>query len=76
MTEAAASRDHRMEPVRAAELAAIKIDISILSPLERAENPLALQVGRHRALHHVQGPPGCALAAGGGATWLGHANFS
>jgi hypothetical protein len=47
MTEAAASRDHRMEPVRAAELAAIKIDISILSPLERAENPLALQVGRH-----------------------------
>jgi AmmeMemoRadiSam system protein A len=47
MTEAAASRDHRMEPVRAAELASIKIDISILSPLERVENPLALQVGRH-----------------------------
>jgi AmmeMemoRadiSam system protein A len=47
MTEAAASRDPRMEPMRPEELAAIRIDISILSPLERAEDPLALEVGRH-----------------------------
>jgi AmmeMemoRadiSam system protein A len=47
MTEAAAARDPRMTPVRPEELAAIKIDISILSPLETAENPLALEVGRH-----------------------------
>jgi AmmeMemoRadiSam system protein A len=47
MTEAAASRDPRMEPVRPEELAAIRIDISILSVLERAEDPLALEVGRH-----------------------------
>jgi hypothetical protein len=47
MTEAAASRDHRMERVRAAELDAIRIDISVLSPLERAENPLALEAGKH-----------------------------
>jgi AmmeMemoRadiSam system protein A len=47
MTEAAASRDPRMEPVRPEELAAIRIQISILSPLERAENPLALEVGQH-----------------------------
>jgi AmmeMemoRadiSam system protein A len=47
MTEAAASRDPRMAPVRAAELAAIKIDISVISPLERVENPLGLEVGKH-----------------------------
>jgi AmmeMemoRadiSam system protein A len=47
MTEAAASRDPRMEPVRKEELAAIRIYISVLSPLEGAENPLALEVGRH-----------------------------
>ena len=47
MTEAAAARDHRMEPVRAAELAAIRIDISVLSLMERAEDPLALEVGKH-----------------------------
>lgn len=47
MTEAAASRDHRMEPVRAAELAVIRIDISVLSPMQRAEAPLALEVGKH-----------------------------
>lgn len=47
MTEAAASRDYRMEPVRAAELETIRIDISVLSRMERAEDPLALQVGKH-----------------------------
>jgi uncharacterized protein len=47
MTEAAAARDHRMEPVRAAELEAIRIDISVLSPMQRAENPFTLQVGKH-----------------------------
>jgi uncharacterized protein len=53
MTKAAASRDHRMKPVRAAELGDIRIDISVLSPLERAENPLALEAGRHGL--HVSG---------------------
>lgn len=47
MTEAAASRDHRMAPVRAVELDAIRINISVLSPLERAERPEELEVGRH-----------------------------
>ena len=47
MTEAAASRDPRMAPVRVEELAAIRIDISVLSPLEHVENPLALEVGKH-----------------------------
>jgi AmmeMemoRadiSam system protein A len=47
MTEAAASRDHRLQPVKSAELAAIRIDISVLSPLARVEDPLALKVGTH-----------------------------
>ena len=47
MTEAAASRDHRVEPVSAAELEAIRIEVSVLSSMERAEDPLALQVGKH-----------------------------
>jgi hypothetical protein len=47
MTEAAASRDHRMEPVKAAELSAIRINISVLSPMERVDNPLSLEVGKH-----------------------------
>ncbi len=47
MPEAAASRDHRVEPVSVAEFEAIRIEISVLSSMERAEDPLALQVGKH-----------------------------
>jgi uncharacterized protein len=47
MTEAAATRDRRMKPVCGAELEQICIDISVLSPLERSENPLSLEVGKH-----------------------------
>jgi uncharacterized protein len=47
MTQAAATRDRRMKPVRAAELEQIHIDISVLSPLERSLDPLTLQVGKH-----------------------------
>jgi AmmeMemoRadiSam system protein A len=47
MTQAAASRDHRVTPVNEDELNDIRIDISILSPLEFARDPLLLEVGRH-----------------------------
>lgn len=47
MTEAAATRDRRVRPVRANELAQIRIDISVLSPLMRAGDPLALEIGKH-----------------------------
>ena len=47
MTEAAATRDRRVRPVRAEELDQIHIDISVISPLERTENPLSLEVGKH-----------------------------
>lgn len=54
MTEAAASRDHRVSPIAASELAEIQIDISVLSPLEPVSDPLQLEVGKH-GLHVVRG---------------------
>jgi len=47
LTEAAATRDRRMKPVESSELEQISIDISVLSPLERSDNPLNLEVGKH-----------------------------
>jgi uncharacterized protein len=54
MTLAAASSDHRVTPVRKDELNNIRIDISILSPLEPAHEPLLLEVGKH-GLHIARG---------------------
>lgn len=54
MTEAAASRDYRVPPISAAELAQIQIDISVLSPLEQVSDPLHLAVGKH-GLHVARG---------------------
>ena len=47
MTEAAATRDPRVKPVRSDELERIQIDISILSQLATTTEPLSLAVGRH-----------------------------
>jgi AmmeMemoRadiSam system protein A len=47
MTQAAASRDPRVKPVAKGELHEIRIDITVLSPLEIVEDPLALEIGRH-----------------------------
>jgi AmmeMemoRadiSam system protein A len=47
MTEAAATRDRRVRPVRTDELDQIHIDVSVLSSLERADHPLELEVGKH-----------------------------
>ncbi len=46
MPEAAASRDHRVEPVSVAELEAIRIEISVLSSMKRAEGPPRLAGGK------------------------------
>ena len=43
MTQAAASRDPRVKPVAKKELAEIRIDITVLSPLEPLEDPLTLR---------------------------------
>jgi AmmeMemoRadiSam system protein A len=47
MTEAAASRDHRVSPIGESELSDIRIDISVLSPLQPVVDPLALETGKH-----------------------------
>ncbi len=43
----AAFRDPRFEPVSAAELKSINIEISVLSPLQKINNPLHIEVGKH-----------------------------
>ena len=57
MTEAAASRDPRVKPVSKKELAEIRIDITVLSPLEPVDDPLALEIGKH-GLHIASGGSG------------------
>jgi AmmeMemoRadiSam system protein A len=52
MTEAAATRDRRVKPVRADEIEQIHIDISVISSLTRSSVPLSLEVGKH-GLHVV-----------------------
>jgi AMMECR1 domain-containing protein len=52
MTQAAASQDHRFSSITKDEIHGIHIDISVLSPLERAPDPLSLIVGEH-GLHVV-----------------------
>ncbi len=54
MTEAAASRDHRVTPLAAGELAEVCIEISVLSPLQQVGDPLSLEVGKH-GLHITYG---------------------
>jgi AmmeMemoRadiSam system protein A len=54
MTEAAASRDPRVKPVSQKELDEIRIDITVLSPLEFVLDPLVLEIGKH-GLHIASG---------------------
>jgi len=54
MTEAAATHDRRVKPVRIEELERIRIDISVLSALSATTEPMALTVGRH-GLHVARG---------------------
>ncbi len=47
MTRAAASEDERVEPIAQNELADIRIDITVLSPLVPIKDPLSLEAGKH-----------------------------
>ena len=47
MTEAAASRDFRVAAITSDELPEIRIDISVLSPLQPVAEPLGLEIGTH-----------------------------
>ncbi len=47
MAKAAAFNDHRFSPVKAGEVPELHIEISVLSPIERIEDPSRVEVGRH-----------------------------
>lgn len=50
MARAAAFEDPRFQPVTSEELGALSVEISILTPFTRLENPDALVVGKHGLL--------------------------
>ncbi|MBN1763771.1 MAG: AmmeMemoRadiSam system protein A, partial [Sedimentisphaerales bacterium] len=59
----AATRDQRflMNPITPAELEEIDIEISVLSPLEKTDDPLSLELGKH-GIYIKQGwSTGCFL---------------
>lgn len=58
---AAATRDHRFPPVSEAEVAAIEVEISVLSPLEPLTSVEAIEVGRHGLLVSQGGRRGLLL---------------
>ena len=47
MSEAAATRDPRFAPVTEDELEEIDLEISLLSPLEKIDDPEQIEVGKH-----------------------------
>ncbi|MBD3235549.1 MAG: AmmeMemoRadiSam system protein B [Candidatus Eisenbacteria bacterium] len=51
----AASRDPRFPPVRAEELDALSIEISVLTPLHRARGPEEIEIGRHGVVFSLGG---------------------
>ncbi|HUT74932.1 MAG TPA: AmmeMemoRadiSam system protein A [Armatimonadota bacterium] len=44
---ASATQDFRFEPVRGEEIAALDLEISVLSPLQQVEDPSTLVAGKH-----------------------------
>jgi AmmeMemoRadiSam system protein A len=60
---ASALRDPRFldRPVSAAELPALRIDLSLLSPLQPIDDPTAFEIGRHGIYIRQGGLVGCFL---------------
>jgi AmmeMemoRadiSam system protein A len=61
MAISAATRDPRFKPVTSEELAAIKIEISVLSPLEKVQDLSEIEIGRHGLLLQLGGRSGLLL---------------
>lgn len=55
MARAAAFEDPRFPPLSGRELDEVDLEISVLSPLERTQDPEAIEVGRH-GIYIIQGP--------------------
>ena len=47
MSEAAATRDPRFDPIKEHELEEISLEISLLSPLQKIDSPERIEVGKH-----------------------------
>ena len=58
-----AARDPRfvMNPITPAELAQLTVEVSVLSPLEKTDEPIALQIGKHGIYIVAGGASGCFL---------------
>lgn len=63
MAVASARHDPRFRhnPIRPAELPRLDIEISALSPMERTDNPLSLELGKHGIYITCGGQSGCFL---------------
>ena len=63
MAVAAATQDYRFahNPVTPQELSEIDVEISVLSPLERTDNPLGLELGKHGIYIRRGTTSGCYL---------------
>jgi AmmeMemoRadiSam system protein B/AmmeMemoRadiSam system protein A len=57
----AASEDPRFYPVRAAEVKDLEVEISVLTPLKKIENPENVQVGKHGLVIAKNGNRGLLL---------------
>ena len=61
MAVSAAKEDPRFSQIKSSELEDLEIDISILSPLQKADDPLDFELGRH-GIYIKKGPSnGCFL---------------
>jgi AmmeMemoRadiSam system protein A len=63
MARAAATQDPRFfhQRIRPGEVAALEIEISVLSPLERTRDPLGLELGKHGIYIKQGSRSGCFL---------------
>ncbi len=61
MAVSAAKEDPRFRHIQLSELEDIEIEISVLSPLQRTDNPLDLELGRHGIYIKKGASNGCFL---------------
>lgn len=61
MAEAAAFQDPRFRPVRKDELGELKIEISVLTPLQKIKSPDEIEVGKHGLIVKQDGSMGLLL---------------
>ena len=61
MAVSAAKEDPRFSQIQPSELEGLEIDISVLSPLQKIDDPLSFELGRHGIYIKKGGSTGCFL---------------